>query len=106
MKTECQQTTTVSEPSNNNTLPNKKRPTSRLQQDDDDWLLDIPKRRPKIVTNSERSTTSESSVNMCTQNETKALTENSSLQYRKLTALKRESEKKKQQQQIQVNIFI
>lgn len=73
----------------------KKRPSSR--HDDDDWIMETPKRRPpKGSGNSDRKSDGEGSRT--------ATIEETPMNNRRLAAIKRESDKKKHQQQIQVKV--
>lgn len=106
MKSESHQPATVVEQQQNSAPHNKKRPTSRMQ-DDDDWQLDIPKRRTKNHSHSDRGAIGEHTP-------TKAVhtvldepsIEPSPVNNRRAAAIKRESEKKKHQQQIQVCLVV
>lgn len=90
----------------------RKRPPSRSQDDDDDWILDTPKRRPPRNNNSDRKVPLAESTPIAKMPildlERGEISEPiveplSPVNYRKLAAIKRESDKKKTQQQLQVS---
>lgn len=90
----------------------RKRPPSRSQDDDDDWILDTPKRRPPRNNNSERKAPLAESTPIVKMPILDLEIENSQpiveaplspVNYRRLAAIKREGDKKKTQQQLQVS---
>lgn len=91
----------------------RKRPPSRSQDDDDDWILDTPKRRPPRNNNSDRKLPLAESTPIVKMPVLDLEIENSEpidepvspVNYRKLAAIKRESDKKKSQQQLQVSFW-